>query len=130
MINKSEQIRKQRQTGYLLFAIAGAVVLLLAALVLFYDYPPVFVLGALLPGAILVFWGYRNVTAARNDTVVIDERTSEIYDKAGHSAFWILMTVIIVDRAVAFIPSEGTGLIYSLAGVASFAVFYAYYRWL
>ncbi|ELY41864.1 hypothetical protein [Natronorubrum tibetense] len=50
------------------------------------------------------------------------EASQRAVDKAGHYAFWLLLTVVGADAIFEFVPEQSTSTIYLLAGTGVFCV--------
>ncbi|PGF15373.1 hypothetical protein CP556_04005 [Natrinema sp. CBA1119] len=120
---------RQRQKGYVL--VAGAVLLFIggAAVFRYYDFPPIGYFGLLLPVGILLFFGYRNISAGRNRTALQDERSVELHRKAGLDSFWILLSIVCLNLVTSVFPEEGQSQIYLTGGMLAYALTFGYYRY-
>lgn len=130
MSNSFSNIERQKRTGYVL--VVGAAVILLGSIpvLLYYDGPPVFYLGMLVPASILVFFGYRRISAGREQQALQDERTVEIYRKAGSTSFWWLIAILFADDWFSFFPDEGIQILSVIFGMAIYFLHYVYYRYI
>jgi len=100
-----------------------------AATVQYYSLSPIGYLGGLVPAGILVFFGYRAVSAGRERKALGDERTAKLYGKVGLNSFWILMSVLIVDMAFSIFPEDSATSIYVWIGLACYGLYFVYYRY-
>ncbi|ELY54761.1 hypothetical protein [Natronolimnohabitans innermongolicus] len=123
-------IERQKRNGYVM--IAGAAILLLggAVVVGVSSLPPVSFFGLLVPASILVFFGYRAVSAGRDRKALGDERTAKLHGKVGVNAFWMLLFVILADGTFAIFPREGASTAYIFSGLFLYGAYLVYYRYL
>ncbi|WP_198668077.1 hypothetical protein [Saliphagus sp. LR7] len=130
MSNTFSNIERQKRTGYVL--VAGAPVILLGSIpvLLYYDVPPVFYLGMLVPASILVFFGYKRISAGRNHQALQDERTAELYRKSGSTSFWWLIGIVYADASFDIFPDEGAQILSVICGMAIYGIHYTYYRYI
>ncbi|ELZ11092.1 hypothetical protein C479_07283 [Halovivax asiaticus JCM 14624] len=129
MSDVPHNIKRQTQMGYLM--LAGAVLILLgtAGALWYTDASPISYLGALVPFGILTFFGYRAISAGRDRRALGDERTEKLYGKVGLNAFWILLSVIVVDMGFSVLPSEHASTIYVWVGLFAYGSYFVYYRY-
>lgn len=108
-------------SGGALLALSG-----LLAVVLFGR--SVFLLGGFaLAGFVLWVFGFRTMRAARDDVV---RRTSpangQLLQRSGNVAFWVLLSVILVDSTWQVLPIEQTRIAYVYAGTLAMLATVAY----
>ncbi|MGQ3330438.1 hypothetical protein [Halorubrum sp. FL23] len=122
-------LKRQKRVGYGL--LAGAVAILIGSIAVFqyYDFPPISYIGPLVPFVIVVFFGYRAVSASYNRKALGDERTAELLTKAGTNAFWWLIGMLLIDSTFTIFPDEANNL-YIFVGLAVYALYYVYYRYI
>lgn len=123
-------LRKQRQSGFVLLTGAAAILLGGFAVGQYYGIPPVAYLGLLVPIAILTFFGYRNLSATRSKKALHDERTVELHGKVGLNSFWWLMSIILFDNAFGIFPEDGAATLYIFAGLIVYGLYFGYYRYI
>lgn len=92
--------------------------------------PLVSYLGVILPAGILVFFGYRAVSAGRERKALGDERTSELYGRVGINSFWMLMIVINMDMVFQVFPQDIDSVIYVFSGLIFYGAYFGYYRYI
>lgn len=100
------------------------------ATVQYYALSPISYLGGLVPAGILVFFGYRAVSAGHERKALGDERTQKLYGKVGINSFWILMSVIIVDTTFSIFPEDSAPSIYIWIGLICYGLYFVYYRYM
>ncbi|RRJ28102.1 hypothetical protein [Halocatena pleomorpha] len=125
--NKSS-ISNQKRNGYIM--LVGVVVVLIGSVltIQYYNLPTLSYLGALIPASILLLFGYRTTSASLDGKALGDERTSELYSKAGLNAFWLLITIIIIDDMARILPRDISRSIYIISAVIIYALYMGYYR--
>jgi len=99
------------------------------ATVQYYELSPISYLGGLVPVGILVFFGYRAISAGRERKALGDERTQQLYGKVGINSFWILMSVIMANDLFNFLPEGDASTAYIYVGLISFGLYFVYYRY-
>ncbi|MFC3958978.1 hypothetical protein [Halovivax cerinus] len=124
-----QNLRRQKQRGYLM--LIGAVVIPIGTVAAFayFDADPISYLGALVPFTILAFFGYRTVSATREGRALGDERTEKLHGRVGVNAFWILLSVIVFDMGFSVFPPEHASTIYVWVGLLAYGAYFVYYRY-
>ncbi|RZV10478.1 hypothetical protein BDK88_1645 [Natrinema hispanicum] len=124
-----ENIQRQKRNGYLMLVRAVFTLGVTVATVQYYELSPISYLGGLVPVGILVFFGYRAISAGREEKALGDERTQQLYGKVGINSFWFLMSVLIVDMAFSIFPEDSATSIYVWVGLACYGLYFVYYRY-
>lgn len=130
MTELPENIQRQKRNGYLMLAGAVFAFSVTAATVQYYSLSPIGYLGGLVPAGILVFFGYRAISAGRERKALGDERTQQLYGKVGINSFWILMSVIMANDTFNFISEGDASTAYIYVGLISFGLYFVYYRYM
>ncbi|APX96212.1 hypothetical protein [Natronorubrum daqingense] len=123
-------IEQQKRNGYLMLAGAGLLIVGGAVVVGLSSLPPVSYLGVFVPVSILVFFGYRAVSAGRSQKALGDERTAKLHGKVGVNSFWMLLFVILADGQLTVVPPEGASTAYIFAGLFFYGAYFVYYRYI
>jgi hypothetical protein len=123
-------IQRQERNGYLMLVGAVFTFGVTAATVQYYSLSPISYLGGLVPAGILVFIGYRAVSAARERKALGDERTVELYGKVGINSFWMLMSVLCIDMVFEVFPQNSASMIYVFCGLIFYGAYFVYYRYM
>lgn len=129
MSELNSNLVQQKKAGYVL--LAGAVATLIGGglALQYYEAPTESYVGLLVPVVILGAFGIRTVAAGNSEKAIGDERTEKLHGKVSINAFWWLMAVLMIDSAFGIYPTEGTGLLYAVTGLAVYAIYYGYYRY-
>ena len=125
-----ENIQQQKLIGYVMLVGALFAFGVTAATVQYYSLSPISYLGGLVPAGILVFFGYRAVSASNNRKALGDERTTELFGKVSINAFWWLMAIILIDGTFNIFPGEGSNNLFIFSGLAIYGLYYVYYRYI
>lgn len=121
-------IDRQRWAGYVLLAGAVLVAGGYLALVIVAGGPPLMLL-ATLPALVLAVVGYKAIEAARRAEPLLSPRERAAHHRAGSTAFWVLLTTIMLDEWVRVLPAAHlhTSLIY--VGVGAIVPLTLYHRY-
>ncbi|MGQ3413709.1 hypothetical protein ACT4ML_15800 [Natrinema sp. LN54] len=129
MSQANSNLAQQKRAGYLL--LGGALVTLVGGIAVFfyYDAPPMSYAGILVPVVILSAFGFRSITATRNEKALGDERTRGLIGRVSINAFWWLMAIILINGFWNVVPRESAEFLYLGSGLGIFAIYYVYYRY-
>lgn len=116
---------REQSAGYTL--VAGAAVLLASGLLLVVVMDRSLTLfGAFaLAAALLAAPGVRSLAAARSERAGREAAAHE-FEFAGHVAFWVVLSVLLVDAAAAYLPAEQVPVAYVYVGGVAFLLAYGY----
>lgn len=123
-------IERQKQYGYLMLASAAMILIAGIVAVWLSSLHIVGFLGFLIPVSLMVIFGYRALSAARNQKALADERTIELYGEVGLNSFWTLMAIIMFDDMLNIFPLEDARSAYILIGLSVYGLFFVYYRYI
>lgn len=120
---------QQKRSGYVL--LAGAVATLIGGglALQYYEAPTESYVGLLVPVVILGAFGIRTVAAGNSEKAIGDERTEKLHGRVSINAFWWLMAILMIDSAFGIYPTESVRLLYAVTGLAVYALYYGYYRY-
>ncbi|MFC4989335.1 hypothetical protein [Saliphagus infecundisoli] len=130
MSNTLSSSKRQKRTGYILVAVAAVLQLGGILAILYYDVPQMFYLGMLVPAGILVFLGYRKISAGRRRQIVQDKRSRELYRKAGSTSFWWLLVIVFADGVFSVFPDNQTQISFVFVGLIIYGMNLGYYRYI
>lgn len=126
MSDATAHLDRQESEGFTL--LSGAAVLLASGtlLVVAFDRSLALLGGFGVVALLLAALGYRSVAAAREGLVL--EATDDLpaFDQAGHVAFWLVLSVVLLDSAVGLLRPTHVPLAYAYVGGLAFLLAYAY----
>lgn len=115
----------QHRLGYIYLGASLVPIAMVCAMVFYFSYPAIVLLGAIPPVVITVFFGYKKLDGTTDDAVT-EERQSDSKEAANWTLL-ILFGVMTVDGFFELVPGEGRPVVYLSIGSASFFLFYFYY---
>lgn len=122
-------IKQQRLVGYML--IGGGILLQMMILVLIglgQSGIPLLLAG-LIPSAILIFYGLKAVKSSKRD-IFISNVQDRSYQKGSSTAFWVLLTSIMVDNMFSILPRENIHAALIYIGIFSVIVGIIYHKYI
>lgn len=120
MTDRSKKNKQQKISGYLLLISGVVFEFVLISLVLFGNSTYLLPIVGGIPAFILIYHGYRSITATHDESQLIEDRNRDPYQRAGQTSFWVLVAVITTDKMLRYLPAEH--LHSSLLYIASFVV--------
>lgn len=119
-------IHEQQQRAYLLMAGGIVIMILSVASVLFFGASFAIVVAAVLPAAILFYFGFQSYSALSSGSLYPSKGRREAHLKAGQTAFWVLLGTIMIDDVFSILPEDHlhTSLIY--IGILTLVVLLVY----
>lgn len=122
------QLQKQRMTGYLFVVL---VIVLIGSSILAFTRGDTGQTAFHLP--LIVFLGYLGWRQLQPGTsmkrVTADERTHQTIQQSSAQAFWILVTIMIIQMIFQILPDRFITSGYILIGMIALGSFWVYYRW-
>lgn len=128
-MNSTGKLPRQSIAGWTL--LSGGILLeaLLLYLLVFEGTHWQIVVGSSLPAMILLYFGAISIYSSSKGEIVATEEEVQPHRKAGHTSFWILLAVIMMDEMFQFFPQNNVHMSLIYVGVLSVGLLLMYHKY-
>lgn len=121
-------LKKQRLSGYMFAALA--IVLAAGGILSVSSGHTGRGILSLVASVFLGYLSWRQLQPGQPEkTVTATERTGRAITLAASQAFWLLVSLMVLQSVFQFIPDDIITSVYVLTGLGTYGAYWAYFRW-